>query len=96
MKNIAMNATTVSPQKHVPIRTCVVCREKDAKRTLMRVVRTEDGVQVDATGKMNGRGAYVCERQACWERAVSSDVLAKALRTTLTDTDRTRLRQAMP
>lgn len=96
MKSVAMNAKTVSHHKHIPIRMCIVCREKDAKRTLIRVVRTEDGIQVDASGKMNGRGAYVCERLACWERAVASDVLAKALRTTLTDADRTRLRQAMP
>ncbi len=91
-----MNGKTASNRKHVPLRSCVVCREKDAKRTLFRVVRTEEGVLVDPTGKLNGRGAYLCERKPCWERAVASDVLAKALRTTLTETDRERLRQAMP
>lgn len=81
--------------KHVPVRTCVVCREKAGKRTLTRVVRTADGVVLDSSGKMNGRGAYLCEQAACWERAISSDVLAKALKTTLTPEDRARLRDAM-
>jgi uncharacterized protein len=91
-----MNGNTAPNRKHVPLRSCVICREKDAKRTLFRVVRSEEGVSVDPSGKLNGRGAYLCERKLCWERAVSGDVLAKALRVTLTDTDRERLRQAMP
>lgn len=82
--------------KHVPMRTCVVCREKDNKRTLTRVVRTEQGVLIDPSGKMNGRGAYLCDQPACWDRAVSTDVLSRALRTTLTTEDRERLKQAKP
>lgn len=83
--------------KHVPQRTCVVCRETSAKRTLLRLVRTPDaGVQIDPTGKMNGRGAYLCTRPQCWQRALSGDVLEGALRTTLTESDRERLRAAAP
>jgi predicted RNA-binding protein YlxR (DUF448 family) len=82
--------------KQVPIRTCVVCREKAGKRALVRVVRTEIGVQIDPSGKLNGRGAYLCERESCWERAVTTDVLNKALRTMLTAEDRDRLRQNQP
>lgn len=82
--------------KHVPVRTCIVCREKANKRTLIRVVRTELGVQVDASGKLNGRGAYLCDRASCWERAVTTDILNKALRTSLTADDRQRLQQAIP
>jgi predicted RNA-binding protein YlxR (DUF448 family) len=82
--------------RHVPMRTCVVCREKTNKRTLVRVVRTEMGVQVDPGGKLNGRGAYLCDRASCWERAVTSDILSKALRTSLTTEDRERLLQAKP
>lgn len=68
--------------KHVPQRTCVVCRDKDAKRTLIRIVRTGDGViEVDPTGRKNGRGAYLCDKQACWDRALTTPVLAKALKT---------------
>lgn len=83
-------------RKHIPQRTCVVCRETAAKRTLVRVVRTADqGVQLDPTGKKNGRGAYLCTRPECWQRALSSAVLDKALRTTLSDDDRARLSEAM-
>lgn len=88
----------VSPKpvshKHVPTRTCVVCRNKAGKRTLVRVVRTEQGLQVDPSGKLNGRGAYLCERESCWDTAVKTDLLGKALRMTLTEADRERLRQA--
>lgn len=79
--------------KHTPTRTCVVCRTKDAKRQLTRLVRTPDGVLMDPTGKRNGRGAYLCDNPACWQRAASGDVLAKALRTDLTPADRDRIRQ---
>jgi predicted RNA-binding protein YlxR (DUF448 family) len=83
-------------RKHIPQRTCVVCRETSAKRTLTRIVRTADaGVQVDPTGKRNGRGAYLCNQVSCWQRAVQSDVLDRALRTTLTAEDKQRLNEAM-
>jgi predicted RNA-binding protein YlxR (DUF448 family) len=81
-------------RKHVPVRMCVVCRDKAGKRTLTRVVRTEQGLQVDSSGKLNGRGAYLCDREACWETAVKTDLLAKALRMPLTEEDRERLRRA--
>lgn len=82
--------------KHVPVRTCVVCRKKAAKRTLTRVVRTDEGVMIDPAGKLRGRGAYVCDQASCWNRALTTPVLAKALRTTLTDADRDRLSHARP
>lgn len=66
--------------KHVPQRTCIACRDKSAKRTLTRVVRTPEGVvEIDPTGKRNGRGAYLCDRATCWERALSTNALAHAL-----------------
>jgi uncharacterized protein len=84
-------------QKHIPQRTCVVCRDKENKRALVRLVRTPDnGIQIDPSGKMNGRGAYLCDKIECWQRAVTSDVLDKALRTSLTDEDRERIKAAMP
>jgi predicted RNA-binding protein YlxR (DUF448 family) len=84
-------------QRHVPQRTCVVCRTTADKRSLTRLVRTpEDGVHIDPTGKRNGRGAYLCDQPACWARALETDVLAKALRTTLTDADRERIQAARP
>ncbi|MEQ8673478.1 MAG: YlxR family protein [Aggregatilineales bacterium] len=82
--------------KRVPIRMCVVCREKDEKRQLMRLVRTPDGIQVDTGGKMNGRGAYICEKIDCWERILRTDILSRALKMKLTNQDRERLQRAMP
>jgi hypothetical protein len=68
-------------QKHVPQRTCVACRETGAKRALIRLVRTPEGtVEVDPTGKRNGRGAYLCARVSCWERGVNERTLGRALR----------------
>lgn len=85
---------TTPARKRVPVRMCVVCRDKAGKRQLTRIVRTEQGLQVDPGGKMNGRGAYLCDRVSCWETAVKTDLLAKALRMPLTDDDRERLRRA--
>ncbi len=63
---------------------CVACREHDAKRSLVRIVRPPDGpVAVDPTGKRNGRGAYLCDRPTCWERAIGTPLLARALKTEL-------------
>jgi predicted RNA-binding protein YlxR (DUF448 family) len=76
--------------KHIPQRTCVACREVQAKGTLVRVVRTPDGVFPDATGKLAGRGAYLHSRRECWERGIK-DILPNALRAQLTDADRERL-----
>ncbi len=73
--------------KHVPQRTCVACRDKDAKRTLTRIVRTPDGqIEIDPTGKRNGRGAYLCTQASCWQRALTTPVLARALKTEIDDT----------
>jgi predicted RNA-binding protein YlxR (DUF448 family) len=68
-------------RKHVPLRTCIACRSMEAKRGLVRVVRTPEGrVELDATGKKNGRGAYVHETRACWNEALKKDRLAHALK----------------
>ena len=80
--------------KHVPQRTCVGCREVLPKRKLIRLVRTGEGVQVDPTGKLAGRGAYLHDRRQCWDRALKG-ALGHALKTTLTVEDRARLEEYM-
>jgi uncharacterized protein len=65
-----------------------------AKRTLTRIVRRPDGVFVDPSGKMNGRGAYLHDHKSCWERGLKG-TLASALRATLTAEDRQRLENYM-
>ena len=76
--------------KHVPQRTCVGCRLVNPKRSLTRVVRTPNGVQIDPTGKAAGRGAYLHNIRSCWEKGLKG-ALAHALKTELTDQDRERL-----
>ena len=79
--------------KHVPIRTCVACRQTSAKRTLVRLVRDTEGVvDLDLTGKRAGRGAYLCQTRTCWELAVRRNVLESALKATLSPADRDRLK----
>lgn len=76
-------ASTGPRPKHVPQRTCVACRQTDAKRGLVRLVRTPEGrVEVDPTGKRNGRGAYLCHNPVCWEAAIKRHSLERALRIT--------------
>lgn len=85
-----MTAKPVKRVKHVPQRTCVGCRTVLAKRELIRVVRTAEGVQVDRTGKLAGRGAYLHDRRSCWERGLRG-ALSHALKVELTQADRERL-----
>lgn len=83
--------------KHIPQRTCVGCRTVLAKRQLIRLVRlpgeapAPDRVVVDPTGKANGRGAYLHNRRSCWDLALKSGALARALKATLTEADRAAL-----
>jgi predicted RNA-binding protein YlxR (DUF448 family) len=67
-----------------PVRTCVGCRERAAKRELIRVVAGPDGtVLVDRRARMPGRGAYLHRDATCWAEAVRRGSLARALRTGL-------------
>ena len=61
-----------------------------AKRTMIRIVRTPEGVQIDPSGKMSGRGAYLHENRSCWETGLKSSI-ARALKTELSTDDRIRL-----
>ena len=79
-------------RKHVPMRTCVMCRQTRGKRDLVRIVRTPAGsVQIDLTGKVAGRGAYLCRVRGCWERARASDKLSAALKAPLGPNDQAML-----
>ena len=64
------------------------------KRTLIRLVRQPEGVLVDPTGKLAGRGAYLHNRRSCWEKGLKGS-LGNALKGNLTDQDLERLRQFM-
>ncbi len=59
--------------KHIPLRTCIACRNVQAKRELMRVVRTPEGqVVADPSGKKNGRGTYIHKTRECFEQVTGA------------------------
>jgi len=72
----------------------VGCREVLPKRKMVRLVRTADGVQIDPTGKLPGRGAYLHDRRECWDRGLKG-ALGHALKISLTPNDRARLEEFM-
>ncbi len=68
------------PQKKPPLRRCLGCNTQRPKRELVRVVRTPQGaVALDATGKLAGRGAYICPQPACLAKARRAKRLERAL-----------------
>lgn len=82
--------------KHIPLRTCVACRETKPKRELLRVVRTPDGrVVLDPIGKKSGRGAYLCARLSCWETAIKKKRLEQEFELALSEEDRAGLEAYM-
>lgn len=83
------------PKKHVPQRTCVACREVNEKRSLIRIVRGPEGVAVDKTGKMPGRGAYLHDSKDCWDKALKREILARSLKTEISPEDMEVLRSYM-
>jgi predicted RNA-binding protein YlxR (DUF448 family) len=73
---------------------CIACRDRASKRALTRIVRSPEGdINVDPTGKRNGRGAYLCSDRRCWERALATDLLARALKTEIQADAAERLRR---
>ena len=86
-----MTATTARARA-LPQRTCVACRTTTNKRGLIRIVRTAEGIVADPTGKLAGRGAYVCGQSACWDEALSKGRLEHSLKARLTAEDAAALR----
>jgi predicted RNA-binding protein YlxR (DUF448 family) len=82
----------INTNKHIPLRTCIICRDTKNKRQLTRLVcDTSGSVQIDTNGKKPGRGAYLCNMPECWQGAVSGDRLERALRTAITRESREQL-----
>ena len=67
--------------KKVPMRQCVGCNEMKSKKELIRVIKTpEEEIVLDATGRKNGRGAYICFSKECLEKAIKSRGLERSLK----------------
>ena len=81
-------ATEVSSQplseRRFPVRTCVACRTERQKREFVRIVRSPNGtVSLDASGRANGRGAYLCADGSCWAAALNKKSIERALAVSL-------------
>ena len=83
-------------QKKIPQRQCMGCRERKAKREMIRVVRMTDGnVSLDFSGKLNGRGAYICPDPECLKKAQKTRSLERRLEVPIPETVYERLAAEM-
>ena len=83
-------------QKKIPQRQCMGCRERKAKRELIRVVRMTDGnVSLDFSGKLNGRGAYICPQSECLAKARKARSLERSLEVPIPEEVYDRLEKEM-
>ncbi|MEN3189426.1 MAG: YlxR family protein [Atribacterota bacterium] len=65
----------------IPIRTCIGCQNKKPKREMLRIIRTSEGnIEIDATGKKSGRGAYLCYNVECLDKALREKRLYKSFK----------------
>lgn len=72
--------------KKIPMRMCTGCREMKPKGALIRIVKTPEGeIRLDRTGKLNGRGAYVCKSLECLKKVQKSGALSRAFETQVPD-----------
>lgn len=68
-------------KKKIPLRMCLGCQEMKPKKELVRIVRTakDNDIRIDLTGKLSGRGAYICRSSECLEKAYKAKRIEKAL-----------------
>ncbi|MEY8338922.1 YlxR family protein [Lachnospiraceae bacterium 62-35] len=66
--------------KKIPLRQCVGCGEMKNKKEMIRVLKTAEGFILDATGRKNGRGAYICPAIECFQKAVKSKGLERSFK----------------
>lgn len=72
--------------KKIPERTCIVCRTKADKTNFIRIVKTPDEqFKLDKTGKLNGRGAYICNSAECINKCAKSKALNRAFKTNVSE-----------
>lgn len=68
-------------ERKKPQRQCIGCRESKEKQKLIRIVKTPGGqIVIDRTGRKNGRGAYLCDKEECLEKARKSNALNRSFR----------------
>lgn len=64
--------------KKIPLRTCIACREEKPKKEMLRIVKNAAGeIRLDFSGKLPGRGAYICDQAACFAKLNKNKLLHK-------------------
>lgn len=83
-------------EKRQPVRTCIACRKEFAKKELLRIVKDKNGVfSVDATGKANGRGAYICTDENCAKKLQKAKLLDRVFAMTVPTEIYTAIEEAL-
>jgi predicted RNA-binding protein YlxR (DUF448 family) len=72
-------------EKKIPMRTCIACRASKPKKELVRVVKSGEEIKLDFTGKLNGRGAYVCNDAECVGKLKKQKLLNRAFSMPVSD-----------
>ena len=67
--------------KHMPLRSCIACRDKKNHRELIRLTCSDSGIEIGMGKRKEGRGAYLCPTYECWENGLKKNRLEHALRT---------------
>jgi len=79
--------------RKIPMRKCTGCQEMVSKKDLIRVLLEPDGrISIDTTGKKNGRGAYLCKKKSCLEKALKNKGLEKSLKCAIPDDIKDKLK----
>ena len=72
-------------EKKIPMRTCIACRANKPKKELVRIVKNGDEIKLDRTGKLNGRGAYICDDIECAKKLKKGQLLNRAFSCQVSD-----------
>ncbi|HHU64317.1 MAG TPA: YlxR family protein [Clostridiales bacterium] len=76
----------MAKKRKIPMRMCLGCKNSYPKKELIRVVRTNQGdIKIDLTGKVSGRGAYICKNFSCFDKAYKSKSFDRALNSKIND-----------
>ncbi len=82
--------------KKIPQRQCVGCREMKDKNQCLRIVKSsENKIEIDLTGKKNGRGAYLCKSKECMEKALKNNSLERSFHVAIRDEIKSELLKEM-
>ena len=82
-------------EKKLPLRLCIGCNAMKNKKEMIRIVKNEEGINLDKTGKKNGRGAYLCDNVECLEKAIKSRGLERSFKMAISKEIYTKLLEDM-